>query len=100
MGKSKQVFADEREKEIFEKERETENALSERESSRADGLKKRVIEAKKQLPTFFGNTFLHVFPEYQTYKGKSRFTNVVQLRVADEEITEKIEKLIEILKQK
>jgi hypothetical protein len=100
MGKSKRIFADEREREIFENDRERENAFSEREPSRADELKKRVIEAKRQLPPFFGGTFLHVFPEYQNDKGRTRLTNVLQLRASDDQITEKLEKLVEILKQK
>lgn len=100
MGKTKEVFAREREREIFEKEREKENAFSEREPSKVDELKKRVIEAKRQLPPFFGGTFLHVFPEYQNDKGRTKLTNVLQLRASDEQITEKLEKLVEILKQK
>jgi hypothetical protein len=99
MGKSKQMFADEREREVFEKQLVSEGSFSEREPSKVDDLKKRVIEAKKLLPPFFGSTFLHVYPEYQTEKGRTKFTNVLQLRSSDVEITEKLEKLIEILNQ-
>lgn len=100
MGKTKEVFAEVRGEEIAKKEMERESEFSERNTSRTDDLKQRVIKAKKDLPPYFVGTFLHVFPEYQSYKGKSRVTNVLQLRVADEEITGKLEKLVEILKQK
>ena len=99
MGKSKEIFAEVRGEEIAKKERERESEFSERNTSRTDDLKQRVIDVKKQLPTYFVGTFLHVFPEYQTEKGKSKVTNVLQLRVADETITDKLERFVEILKQ-
>lgn len=100
MGKTKEVFAEVRGDEIARKETERESGFLKRNTSRTDDLKQRVIKAKKDLPPYFMGAFLHVFPEYQDQKGKSRVTNVLQLRVADEEITGKLEKLVNILNQK
>lgn len=65
-----------------------------------DELKKRVIYAKKHLPNGIVPLFVHVFPEFDTYKKRSRVTNVLQLRIADSEITEKLEILVDRLNNK
>ena len=63
-----------------------------------DELKKRVINAKKQLPSSIVPLFIHMFPDFDTYKKKSRISNVLQLRIHDLEITEKLEQIVEHLK--
>jgi hypothetical protein len=63
-----------------------------------DELKQRVINAKKVLPHSIVSMFAAKFPEYGSYKKRSRVANVVQLRIADVEITEKIEQLVEYFK--
>ena len=65
-----------------------------------DELKKRVMDAKKHLPNGIVPLFIHVFPEFDTYKKRSRLTNVLQLRIADLEITEKLEQLVDTLNTK
>ena len=63
-----------------------------------DALKMRVIKAKENLPKSVIPTFVHVFKEFNDEQSKTRLTNVLQLRVADKFITEKLEQLVEILK--
>lgn len=58
----------------------------------------RVERAKKALPNSVVPLFIKKFPEYDTYKKKSRVTNVVQGKVQDEAILLKLEELAEILK--
>ena len=86
-----------RTKEIFAETREAEERGFLPTENKADELKRRVIEVKKRLPKYVTGSFVIVFPEYNTYKGKSKLTNVLQLRVADLEITEKLEILAEKL---
>ena len=64
----------------------------------SDDLKARVIAVKKELPAAVVPAFIHKFPEYDTYKKKSRVSNVLQLRIADADITEKLEQLAASLK--
>lgn len=64
-------------------------------------LKIRVLEAKKNLPSH-GLTalFFHYFKDFtDTVKNKSKLNNVLQTRQTDEDITEKLEQLVELLKQ-
>lgn len=104
MGRTKQLFDEARQNESAEND--FQNFIDEGNVSRkiqrdeTNDLKSRVIEAKRNLPNVIIPTFLHVFPELNTYKGRSRLTNVLQLRIADEDITQKLERLIEILKNK
>ncbi len=58
----------------------------------------RIEAAKKNLPISVVPLFLTKYPEYNTYKKKSRVANVVQGKVRDEKILEKLEELAEILK--
>lgn len=58
----------------------------------------RVEAAKKALPNSVVPLFVKKYPKFNTYKKKSRVTNVVQGKVQDEEILKKLEELAEILK--
>ncbi|MCP4551945.1 MAG: hypothetical protein GY834_07905 [Bacteroidetes bacterium] len=65
-------------------------------------LKMRVLRAKKELPSH-GLTalFFHYFKDFNdTVKNKSKLNNVLQTRQTDEAITEKLEKLVELFKNK
>lgn len=69
----------------------------------SDDLKQRVINVKKRLPPQIVPLFVNVFPSFDTYKKRSRISNVLQLRIADEQITAKLEHLaekLESIKQK
>lgn len=74
------------------------NKNEQMEKQHPDALKQRVINAKKELPHGIVPLFTHVFPEFDTYKKRSRVQNVIQLRIADQDITEKLEQLVERLK--
>jgi hypothetical protein len=63
-------------------------------------LKIRVLAAKKDLPVH-GLTalFFHYFKEYtETVKNKSKLNNVLQTRQTDEDITRKLEELVDLLR--
>jgi hypothetical protein len=65
-----------------------------------EDLKIRVLEAKKHLPkSGVTSLFFHYFAdEYEdSVKNKSRLNNVLQIRVTDEDITKKLEKLVVLL---
>lgn len=74
------------------------NQIEMTEKLHPDALKQRVINAKKELPHGIVPLFVHVFPDWDTYKKRSKITNVLQLRMADAEITEMLEQLVERLK--
>lgn len=97
MGLSKQIFIDQRMIEIEQSIYFNLNNMNETKHT-PDALKLRVIEAKKNLPKSVIPTFVHVFKEFNDEQSKTRLTNVLQLRVADKFITEKLEQLVEILK--
>lgn len=61
-------------------------------------LKKRVLEAKEQLPKS-GVTSLLIFKYPHLEAKKMHLSNVLSLRVVDEDITEKLESLVETLKR-
>lgn len=67
----------------------------------SDDLKIRVLEAKKELPrNGVTSLFFHYFKKDYTdsVKNKSRLNNVLQTRITDEDITKKLEQLVELLK--
>lgn len=99
MAKSKQQFEHDRFPVDDEHVEQMKSELEQYEQH-PDELKLRVINAKKQLPNGIVPLFVHVFPEFDTYKKRSRITNVLQLRIADLEITEKLEQLVDQLKMK
>lgn len=72
--------------------------MSEKEKEDSDSLKERVLKVKKKLPHGIVSIMANKYPEYNTYKKRSRITNVLQLRIADQTITERLEELAEILK--
>ena len=65
-------------------------------------LKIRVLTAKKSLPTH-GITalFFHYFKDEfnDSIKNKSKLNNVLQTRATDENITKKLEELVDLLKR-
>jgi translation initiation factor 2 beta subunit (eIF-2beta)/eIF-5 len=66
-------------------------------------LKIRVIKAKLLLPkSGITSLFFHYFQnEYkETVKNKSRLNNVLQSRLTDKDITEKLEELVVLLTNK
>jgi hypothetical protein len=63
-------------------------------------LKIRVLNAKKDLPkSGITSLFFHYFKkEYpETDKNKSKLNNVLQTRTTDEDITNKLESLVDLL---
>ncbi len=58
----------------------------------------RVEAAKKQLPNSVVPLFIKKYPEFDTYKKRSRVTNVVQLKLIDEDILNKLESLADFFK--
>lgn len=58
----------------------------------------RLEAAKANLPISVVPLFVKKYPEFNTYKKKSRLTNVVQGKIKDEDILIKLEELAEILK--
>jgi len=62
-----------------------------------DELKRRVIEVKKKLPTGIVPIFISKYPKFDNDKGRKKITNVIQLRIADVEITSKLESLAKLL---
>ncbi len=67
----------------------------------SDDLKIRVLQAKKDLPkSGVTSLFFHYFTNYKdTVKNRSRLNNVLQTRLTDEDITEKLEQLVDLLKK-
>jgi hypothetical protein len=66
----------------------------------SEDLKIRVLTAKKNLPNSgVSSLFFHYFKdEYNaTVKNKSRLNNVLQTRISDQDITVKLEELVELL---
>lgn len=64
-------------------------------------LKKRVIEAKKNLPkSGITSLFFHYFEIEANNRNKAKLSNVLQLRIASEPITNKLEELVELLKKR
>lgn len=98
MGLSKQLFIDQRMIEIEQSKFQNQYIMNET-TPTTDALKMRVIKAKEKLPKSIIPTFVHVFKEYDNEQSKSRLTNVLQLRIADQTTTEKLEQLVEILKR-
>jgi hypothetical protein len=97
MGRSKQFFDEMRLSEIYEKSKQINNTYMN--ETTTDALKLRVIKAKENLPKQIIPVFVHVFKDYDNEESKTRLSNVLQLRVSDKFITEKLEQLIEILKK-
>ncbi len=58
---------------------------------------KRVEEARAALPKSIIPLFVTKYPSFNTYKSKSRVTNVIHGRLIDEEILSKLEELVKIL---
>jgi hypothetical protein len=83
--------------EIYEKSKQINNTYMN--ETTTDALKLRVIKAKENLPKQIIPVFVHVFKDYDNEESKTRLSNVLQLRVSDKFITEKLEQLIEILKK-
>jgi hypothetical protein len=66
-----------------------------------EDLKIRVLNAKKELPrSGITSLFFHYFKDTfnDSVKNKSKLNNVLQLRITDLIITEKLEELVELLK--
>lgn len=65
-----------------------------------EDLKLRVLEAKKKLPkSGVTSLFFHYFADdyNDSVKNKSRLNNVLQTRITDEDMTLKLEELVELL---
>jgi len=65
-----------------------------------EDLKRRVLDAKRDLPksgvtSLFFHYFKKDFPE--TNKNKSKLNNVLQIRTVDQDLTERLEKLVNLL---
>lgn len=58
----------------------------------------RVLDAKGKLPSGITSLFTLKFPEFANDKQKlARLNNVLQLRAVDEDITKKLEALVEFI---
>jgi len=62
-------------------------------------LEERVKDCKANLPKQIVPLFVFMFPEHDTSSEGKKVTRVVQLRTFDLEIIEKLEKLVNHLKQ-
>lgn len=63
-----------------------------------ENLKMRVLEAKKNLPkSGVTSLYFHYFKIKETDKAKTKLNNVLQLRSASKDITERLEKLAKLL---
>ncbi len=60
--------------------------------SKVDLLKKRILDLKP-LPKNHTAVFMYKFPEYDNRAGYIKYRNCISLRIADEDITEKLELL-------
>jgi hypothetical protein len=58
----------------------------------------RIEAAKSALPNSVVPLFIKKYPEYDTHKGRGKVANVVQGKVMNKTILEKLEQLAEILK--
>ena len=58
----------------------------------------RIEAARSALPKGIVPLFIKKFPDYNTVKKRSRIQNVLKGVVRDEEILERLEQLVEILK--
>lgn len=70
---------------------------------KSSDLKIRVLEAKKKLPSHgVTSLFFHYFKDEYTdsVKTKSKLSNVLQTRITDEDITIKLEELVNVLSRK
>lgn len=66
-----------------------------------DALKERVTKAREKLPASgITSLLIHRHPELDNVKKKSLISNVLQLKQTDEEMTEKLEALVEQLQKK
>lgn len=65
----------------------------------SEDLKIRVLNAKKELPkSGITSLFFHYFKDFKdTVKNRSKLNNVLQTRTTDENITEKLERLVQLL---
>lgn len=66
----------------------------------SEDLKIRVLQAKKRLPkSGITSLFFHYFKDsFKNNKSnKSKLNNVLQTRITDQEITEKLEELAQLL---
>jgi len=69
----------------------------------SEDLKIRVLNAKKELPkSGVTSLFFHYFKNEfnESTKNKYRLNNVLQVRITDKNITQKLEQLVELLKNK
>lgn len=65
-----------------------------------EDLKIRVLNAKKALPkSGITSFFLQLNPEFDNVKDRSLLNNVLQSRSTDERITERLERLVEIMQK-
>lgn len=66
---------------------------------RADDLKIRVLKAKQQLPSSgVTSLYFHYYKEHEdSAKNRAKLTNVLQTRITDVEITERLEDLVKLL---
>jgi phosphotransacetylase len=65
-----------------------------------EDLKIRVLNAKKALPkSGITSFFLQLNPEFDNVKGRSLLNNVLQSRSTDERITERLERLVEVMQK-
>jgi len=63
-------------------------------------LRHRIVDVKEVLPLQYTLLFTHYFPEYNNEEGIEKVRRVVNLRAVDQDITEKLEKLIVIINEK
>jgi len=65
-----------------------------------DEIKTRMIAVKERLPKNIKALFLHYHEDYNTYKKKSKIENAIYMRIADLDITEKLEAIADHLDKK
>lgn len=70
---------------------------SRRSSAEVNALRERMVIIKKRLPKGAVTKFISLYPEFNPYKKASRVRLVFNLTIVDEGITEKFERLADIL---
>lgn len=62
-----------------------------------DEIKLRVLNAKAKLPRNYTTFFVHFFPEFDNDEGKKKLRSVLNMQQVDEQVTEKLERLIQLI---
>lgn len=77
-----------------------ESSQTRRSSAEVNDLRERMVAIKKRLPKGAVTKFISLYPEFNPYKKASRVRLVFNLTIVDEDITDKFEKLADMVESK